>query len=60
MVLGLKNFHLKIIQNLLFIKDYPLLLIDDECDHYSIDTDKPPPDPNGKFEEEYDPTKIVV
>jgi len=41
-----------------FIKDYPLLLIDDECDHYSIDTDKPPRDPNGKFEEEYDPTKI--
>jgi len=35
-----------------------LLLKDDECDHYSIDTDKPPRDPNGKFEEEYDPTKI--
>ena len=41
-----------------FIKDFPLLLIDDECDHYSIDTDKPPRDLDGKFDDEYDPTKI--
>ena len=36
-----------------FIYDFPLLLIDDECDHYSVDTGKPPME-DGKFLEEYD------
>ena len=42
-----------------FITDFPLLLIDDECDHYSVDTGKPPVDPKtGKFILEYDPKTI--
>lgn len=41
-----------------FINDFPLLLIDDECDHYSIDTGKPPRDENGDFLLEYDPKTI--
>ena len=40
-----------------FITDFPLLLIDDECDHYSVDTGNPPME-NGKFLEEYDPKTI--
>ena len=40
-----------------FISDFPLLLIDDECDHYSVDTGKPPME-DGKFLEEYDPKTI--
>lgn len=41
-----------------FITEFPLLLIDDECDHYSIDTGKAPRDNNGKFLEEYNPKTI--
>lgn len=40
------------------ITKFPLLLIDDECDHYSIDTKKTPRDNNGNFEPDSDPTKI--
>ena len=40
-----------------FISDFPLLLIDDECDHYSVDTGNPPME-DGKFLEEYDPKTI--
>jgi len=41
-----------------FIKDFPLLLLDDECDHYSVDTGIRPRNPDGSFDEEYDPRKI--
>ena len=36
----------------------PLLLIDDEADHASIDTREMPLDPNGKPEQEHEPTAI--
>lgn len=39
-----------------FIKDIPLLLIDDECDFASINTKQPERDENGKIIDEWDPT----
>ena len=41
-----------------FIKDFPIFLIDDECDHYSIDTSSPKKDQDGKFDLENDPKTI--
>ena len=40
-----------------FITDFPILVIDDECDHYSIDTGKAPIE-NGKVLEENNTTTI--
>ena len=41
-----------------YITDFPILLIDDECDHYSVDTGKKPKKEDGTFDEEYDPKTI--
>ena len=44
-----------------FIKDFPLLLLDDECDHYSVDTGiRPKKFENGRwvYDPEYDPKAI--
>ena len=41
-----------------YITDFPILLLDDECDHYSVDTGKKPKKEDGTFDEEYDPKTI--
>ena len=41
-----------------YITTFPLLLLDDECDHYSVDTNKKPKKEDGTFDEEYDPKTI--
>ena len=41
-----------------FIKDFPILVLDDECDHYSVDTGERPKKDDGTFDEEYSPKTI--
>ncbi|MCB1885710.1 MAG: Z1 domain-containing protein [Geminicoccaceae bacterium] len=40
------------------VSGVPLLVIDDEADHASVDTKEQPRDENGAFDEEHDPTRI--
>lgn len=41
-----------------FINDFPILVLDDECDHYSVDTKERPEISPGVLDEEYDPKTI--
>lgn len=41
-----------------FLEDVPLLIIDDEADHASVDTKEQSFDENGKPDEDHNPTKI--
>ena len=41
-----------------FINDWPILVLDDECDHYSVDTKERPEITPGVLDEEYDPKTI--
>ena len=59
--IGAAGFEKKIninTKNPPFVEKFPLLLIDDECDHYTVDTGDIPRDDNGNFLEEYDPKTI--
>lgn len=40
------------------LEDVPLLVVDDEADHASVDTKEQAVDENGKLDEDHDPTKI--
>ena len=58
---GAAGFEKKLntnMENPPFIEKFPILIIDDECDHSTVDTGNIPRDESGNYLEEYDPKAI--